>query len=85
MAVPTYYAPPMDFNGFSYITSGVTRSGTTSSSMQTASSGSSGRALLQSHAVDVWSEIAYIYGSHNFDSMDKLVEGYMDSLCRFDA
>ncbi|KAK1293154.1 L-type lectin-domain containing receptor kinase IX.1 [Acorus calamus] len=53
LPVPTYYAPPIDFNGFSYTTSGVTSSGTTNSSMQTVSSGSSGRALLQSHKIDV--------------------------------
>ncbi|KAK1269179.1 L-type lectin-domain containing receptor kinase IX.2 [Acorus gramineus] len=35
MAVSTYYAPPMDFNGFSYTTSGMTSIGTTNSSMQT--------------------------------------------------
>ncbi|KAK1293158.1 L-type lectin-domain containing receptor kinase IX.1 [Acorus calamus] len=56
MPVPTYYAPPIDFNGMSYATSssGGTSSGTSNSSMQTVSSGSSPSiALLKSRAIDM--------------------------------
>ncbi|KAK1269181.1 L-type lectin-domain containing receptor kinase IX.2 [Acorus gramineus] len=56
MPVPTYYAPPIDFNGMSYTTSSSRgmNSGTSNSSMQTVSSGSSPSiALLQSRTIDM--------------------------------